>query len=64
MQALMRRRLDLARLLLQQGGCGVNVTAIAMQLGFFNLGRFSARYRQAFGESPSATLARGRSGPG
>jgi AraC-like DNA-binding protein len=64
MQALMRRRLDLARVLLEQGGFGVNVTAIAMQLGFFNLGRFSARYRQAFGETPSATLARSRSGSG
>lgn len=60
MQALMRRRLDLARALLEQGGFGVNVTAIAMQLGFFNLGRFSARYRQAFGEPPSATLQRSR----
>jgi transcriptional regulator GlxA family with amidase domain len=46
--------------LLEQGGFGVNVTAVAMQLGFFNLGRFSARYRQAFGESPSTTLQRSR----
>jgi AraC-like DNA-binding protein len=35
MQALMRRRLDLARVLLEQGGFGVNVTATAMQLGLF-----------------------------
>jgi hypothetical protein len=33
MQALMRRRLDLARVLLEQGGFGVNVTATAMHLG-------------------------------
>jgi hypothetical protein len=29
-----------------------------MDLGFFNLGRFSVRYRNAFGEFPSATLQR------
>jgi hypothetical protein len=31
-----------------------------MDLGFFNLGRFSVRYRHAFGESPSATMKRCR----
>ena len=39
-----------------------NVTAIATALGFFELGRFSQRYRQHFGETPSATLARGSRG--
>jgi AraC-like DNA-binding protein len=37
-----------------------NVTAVALRHGFSHLGRFSAHYRSAFGESPSATLRRGR----
>jgi transcriptional regulator GlxA family with amidase domain len=32
------------------------VTDIAMAYGFFELGRFAGRYRNAFGESPSRTL--------
>jgi AraC-like DNA-binding protein len=36
------------------------VTEVATECGFFHLGRFSARYRQAFGEVPSSTLARRR----
>ena len=32
------------------------VTDIAMRNGFFELGRFAARYRHAFGERPSDTL--------
>jgi AraC-like DNA-binding protein len=34
------------------------VTAIAADLGFTEIGRFSVRYRELFGESPSQTLAR------
>jgi AraC-like DNA-binding protein len=60
MQALMQRRLAFARRLLEHAGPGVNVTSVAMDLGFFNLGRFSVRYRNAFGEAPSATLDRCR----
>ena len=32
------------------------VTDVAMAFGFFELGRFSGRYRDAFGETPSQTL--------
>lgn len=52
-----RRRLDEARAMLMSGN-EASVTAIATKLGFFELGRFSQRYRQHFGEVPSATLAR------
>jgi transcriptional regulator GlxA family with amidase domain len=31
-------------------------TDVAMTFGFFELGRFAGRYRQAFGEAPSQTL--------
>jgi AraC family ethanolamine operon transcriptional activator len=32
------------------------VTDVAMTYGFFELGRFAGRYREAFGEVPSQTL--------
>ena len=32
------------------------VTDVAMNFGFFELGRFAGRYRHAFGEVPSQTL--------
>jgi AraC-like DNA-binding protein len=54
-----RRRLEAARQMLLRADQEATVTAIAMTLGFFELGRFSQRYRQHFGEPPSATLARG-----
>ncbi|MGR4868272.1 AraC family transcriptional regulator [Variovorax sp. LARHSF232] len=55
---IMRRRLQVARQMLLGAGEEATVTAVAMSLGFFELGRFSQRYRQLFGEAPSATLAR------
>jgi transcriptional regulator GlxA family with amidase domain len=38
----------------------VDVTRVALGLGFGHVGRFAALYRQAFGESPSETLRRAR----
>jgi AraC-like DNA-binding protein len=58
---IIRRRLDSARHMLLEAGSDATVTAIAMTLGFFELGRFAQRYRQHFGETPSMTLARGKS---
>ena len=54
---LLRRRLEVARQRLSAGE-QASVTSVATTLGFFELGRFAQRYRQHFGESPSATLAR------
>lgn len=38
----------------------LNVTQVALDFGFTNLGRFSGQYKQLFGESPSTTLKRHR----
>ena len=57
-----RRRLERAREALLQAEAGATVTMIATQFGFYELGWFSKRYRQNFGENPSQTLAR-RIGP-
>ena len=40
-------------------GASQNIAQIAMENGFFHLGRFSNSYKQKFGELPSASLARG-----
>ncbi len=55
-------RLDLARRHLQAAGPGATVTQILHASGFGHPGDFSAAYRRRFGESPSETLQRGRSG--
>ncbi len=54
-----QRRLEAAnrRLLAAEPG-ETNVTLVAIDLGFEQLGRFSADYMEAFGELPSQTLAR------
>ena len=55
----LRRRLNQARQVLLREDAGQrNVTDIALSLGFSELGRFAVRYRQMFGETPSATLKR------
>lgn len=58
------RRLKMMRLhavrrrLMEHAPIGITVTAAAMEFGFFQLGRFSAEYHDAFGELPSETLRR------
>lgn len=56
MEAVTHRRLIHARQALQFGVPGTTVTSAAIDAGFFHLGRFAARYRDAFGEPPSSTL--------
>jgi AraC-like DNA-binding protein len=54
-----RHRLEVARdCLLAAEARGNSVTALALSLGFTELGRFSVAYRAQFGEPPSATLHR------
>ncbi|MFM8885114.1 MAG: helix-turn-helix domain-containing protein, partial [Chthoniobacterales bacterium] len=56
---VLRRRLNQARnVLLREDAAERTVTEIALGLGFSELGRFSVRYREMFGESPSETLRR------
>ena len=56
---LVAHRLHLARRMLMK--CATDrttVAAVAVKFGFFDLGRFAARYLMMFGENPSATLSR------
>lgn len=55
---LRRIRLQLVHDELQRSGG--EVTRVALRYGFAHLGRFSAHYREAFGEDPSKTLRRSR----
>lgn len=53
------RRLDLVRhRLLASSPAGTQVTAVAMEYGFWELGRFALAYRLRFGERPQETLRR------
>lgn len=53
------RRMHLARRqLLMADPRTTSVTAVAVDHGFWELGRFSVAYRSLFGESPAATLQR------
>jgi AraC family transcriptional regulator, ethanolamine operon transcriptional activator len=55
-------RLNAARQdLLESDSADVRVSDVAVRWGFFHFGRFSAAYRQLFGELPSITaVTRGR----
>jgi len=59
-QAFIRRRLQRVRRLLEDPAPQTSVTKAATECGFVQLGRFAARYRDAFGETPRETLARAR----
>jgi AraC-like DNA-binding protein len=60
-QYLMLRRMNLVRRALSVADPGVtNVTAVATEYGFWELGRFALNYKRRFGESPSTTLRRQR----
>jgi AraC-like DNA-binding protein len=52
------RRMTLARTALLRADSSTTITAVALNFGFLQLGRFAVSYRSLFGESPSATLAR------
>ena len=59
MQYLKQVRLDKLRdELLNASGDRVSLADLAMRWGFAHQGRFSAEYRQRFGEAPSETLRR------
>lgn len=58
MRWLMMQRLAAARDQLVSPVPGNTVTSVALSLCFSNLGMFSSRYRERFGELPSETLAR------
>jgi AraC-like DNA-binding protein len=53
-------RLQRVRDALLQANPSTTVTDVALDHGFFHLGRFSQHYKKAFGENPAATLARTR----
>jgi AraC-like DNA-binding protein len=57
------RRLAAARARLLKGPANAAISRVAMDCGITHLGRFSAAYRQAYGELPSVTLASARSRP-
>ena len=54
---MVNERLQIVRSALSDGDSApITVTGVATNYGFFELGRFAATYKQAFGESPSETL--------
>jgi AraC family ethanolamine operon transcriptional activator len=55
-------RLNAAHRDLASGRPGTRVTDVALDWGFVHFGWFSQDYRHLFGETPSQTLRRGRSG--
>ena len=61
MQFAKLRRLQRARRLLMESAAGQSVTAVALTCGFTELSHFTRAFSRAFGEPPSAVLARRRS---
>jgi AraC-like DNA-binding protein len=55
-----QRRLQHARILLEEEPQGQNVTSVAFACGFTDASHFSREFSKAFGENPSAILARNR----
>jgi transcriptional regulator GlxA family with amidase domain len=54
---MLNERLQSVRRALTEGDSAlITVTGVAINYGFFELGRFAATYKLAFGESPSETL--------
>jgi AraC-like DNA-binding protein len=60
LEAVRRRRLARAREALLEARSNATVASIAVEFGFYELGRFSRKYREYFGENPSETLSRRR----
>jgi transcriptional regulator GlxA family with amidase domain len=61
MEWVYARRLAACRSRLLQGPSNLTVSRVALDCGIAHQGRFSAAYREAYGELPSATLAASRS---
>ena len=55
-------RLRNARKMLSDGSLETTVTEVAFACGFGNLGHFASDYKRAFGEAPSTTSSRTKSG--
>lgn len=54
---VMNRRLERARIMLENADAETTVTSVCVACGLFHFGRFSARYKARFGQTPSQTLA-------
>jgi AraC-like DNA-binding protein len=61
-QVLRKVRLEAARAALLAADAATSVTSAALGSGFFHLARFSAYYKNEFGEMPGQTLRRTRAG--
>ncbi len=62
MAHLLKKRLEAVYQELLSPTSSTTVTEAAHKFGITSLGRFSGRYKDLFGESPSKTLARGKRG--
>ena len=62
MAYLRKVRLNAARQLLLEAAPGVSVTGVSLACNFKNTGNFAHEYHVQFGEFPSETLRRGKSG--